>query len=217
MNISLFNSTMAEDPDLEDGEIEDDEEEDDCVVVAVMPSEPPKPVEKEPSPQKKKSADSYQNKKSTTTSSTSRKDEGKDKHQNPDEDDFMSKIENALAEGLKRSGIEPPMPNIKKQEQEPGSECRSTRKNRKRKKTRQEQREQSKARKEQKRKENVARVSERFECCALATTCLVSETIKNQRERRILHDRRESRSVGQRVRSRKQQQLRLRGVPSKQL
>lgn len=212
MNISLFNSTMAEDPDLEDGEIEDDEEEDDCVVVAVKPAEPPKPVEKEPSPQKKKSADSHQSKKSTTTSSSSRK----DKHQNPDEDDFMSKIENALAEGLKRSGIEPPMPNIKKQEQEPEPECRSTRKNRKRKKTRQEQKDQRKKCKDQKR-ENVARVSERFESCALATTCLVSETNKNQRERRILHGRRESRSVGQRIRSGKQQQLRLRGVPSKQL
>lgn len=131
---------MPEDLDLEDGEIEDDDEEaEDCVVVDVKPAEPIK-VEREPSPKKKSD-----HKKSSTPSSSSRKDK-----QNPnDEDDFMSRIESALAEGLKRSGIEPPMPNIKKQEADTEPERRQSRNSRKRK--RKQEKKEDQKRKEQKR------------------------------------------------------------------
>lgn len=131
----------VEDEDLEDGEIEDDDDPDECVIV-----EPPKPVlpakaeKTSQSTQKRKSSpDSHHsNKKSSGTSSSRR-----DKVNNPEEEDFMTSIENALAAGLKKSGIEPPMPNVKKSvehEQEPESRnARSNRKRRKRKKDRKDQ------------------------------------------------------------------------------
>lgn len=150
----LFHSAMLEEEDLEDGEIEDDDDEtEDCVVVEVkLPAPPPpKSVDKDSSQQKKKSSQdsSHHSKKSSATSSSSRKDKS-----NPDEDDFMSNIENAIAEGLKKSGIEPPMPNVKKQsepDQEP--ERRQNRNN-----NRNKRRKRPKERKEQKR-ESSSRVS----------------------------------------------------------
>lgn len=131
---------MIEEEDLEDGEIEDDDEAEDCVAVAVKLPDPPKP-EKESSHHKRKpSPESHHSKKSSATSSSTRKDKG-----NVEEDDFMSKIENALAEGLKKSGIEPPMPNVKKQsepDQEP--DRRQGRSNRKRRKPRKPDRKEQK-------------------------------------------------------------------------
>jgi hypothetical protein len=146
---------MIEDEDLEDGEIESDGETEDCVVVEVVkPPEPPKPTEKSSSPQKKKSSpDSHHSKsKSSGASSSSRKDKN-----NHDEDDFMSKIENALAENLKKSGIEPPMPSVKKHvEPEQDQDRRPSRSSRKRRKR--------KERKDQKR-ETGSRVSDNCEMC----------------------------------------------------
>lgn len=132
---------MVDDEDLEDGEIESDGETADCVVVEVKPPpEPEKPKEKS-SPSKKKSP----SEKSSKSGSSSRKDKS-----NPDEDDFMSKIENALAENLKRGGIEPPMPSVKKHvEPEPEERKPRSRKNRKNKK---------RDRKEQKRDSGPSRV-----------------------------------------------------------
>lgn len=131
--ICFYYSAMVEDEDLEDGEIESDGE--DCTVVEVKPPpEPSKAPEKSAAPSKKKSSDSHS--KSKSSGSSSRKDKS-----NHDEDDFMSKIENALAENLKKSGIEPPMPSVKKHvEQEPESDRRPKRKakNRRNQKERQD-------------------------------------------------------------------------------
>lgn len=129
---------MIDEEDLEDGEIEDDDEVEDCVVVAVKPPDPPKPEKESSHHKRKQSLESHHSKKTPATSSSTRKDKG-----NVDEDDFMSKIENALAEGLKKSGIEPPMPNVKKQsepDQEP--DRRQGRNNHKRPKRKPDRKEQ---------------------------------------------------------------------------
>lgn len=145
MFLFSFYSVMIEDEDLEDGEIESDGEAEDCVVVEVKPPpETPKPAEKSSMHKKKSSPDSHRtsSKSKSSGSSSSRKDKQQNNH---DEDDFMSKIENALAENLKKSGIEPPMPSVKKHV-EPDQEAdrrtnRNSRKRRKRKERKDQKRE----------------------------------------------------------------------------
>jgi hypothetical protein len=146
MKFPFVSSAMIEEEDLEDGEIESDGETEDCVVVEVKPPpEIPKAPEKSSSPSKKKSPSDSHSKSSKSSGSSSRKEKG-----NQDEDDFMSKIENALAENLKKSGIEPPMPSVKKHV-EPEQEERKTRRNRNRKSKKRE-------RKDQKRDSGSSRV-----------------------------------------------------------
>lgn len=152
MKISFYYSAMVEDEDLEDGEIESDDEGEDCVVVEVKPPPEMPKVSEKSSPSKKKSSPDSHSSKSKSSSSTSRKDKV-----NHDEDDFMSKIENALAENLKKSGIEPPMPNVKKHvEPEPETDRRSGKNNRRRRK-----RKERNDRKDQKR-DSGSKVGSRF-------------------------------------------------------
>lgn len=94
-NFSAMEAT-AEDDDLEDGEIEDDDE-----VIEIKPE--PAPKEKE-SHKKTPLSD-----KKSSSSKRSRIVEN-----NEDEEDIASSIANAIAENLKRQGIEPPMPNVQK-------------------------------------------------------------------------------------------------------
>lgn len=98
---------------MEDGEIEDDDENNAEIPVPVM-KPPPAEEKSQRSPEKKSS----ENKKS---SSSSRKDRGL-----PDEDDFMSNIESQIASVLKKEGVEPPMPNIKRPDPESDGERAKT-------------------------------------------------------------------------------------------
>jgi hypothetical protein len=158
---------MVEEEDLEDGEIESDGETEDCVVVEVKPPpEIPKAPEKSSPPSKKKSPSDSHSKSSKSSGSSSRKEKG-----NHDEDDFMSKIENALAENLKKSGIEPPMPSVKKHV-EPEQEERKSRKNRNRKSKKRE-------RKDQKRDSGSSRVG--FADCLLDFVHLREKSLQPKR------------------------------------
>lgn len=172
----------VEDEDLEDGEIEDDDDPDECVIV-----EPPKPiapvkVEKpSQSSQKRKSPDSHHSSKKSSGTSSSRR----DKVNNPEEEDFMTSIENALAAGLKKSGIEPPMPSVKKTvEHEPEPESRNTRTNRKRRKRK-------KDRKDQNKRETGSRtVSLRNlfpEFYFIVRNFISAKKTESQRQRHVLH------------------------------
>lgn len=115
---------MNYEEDLEDGEIESDDE---CenIVNEKIQNESIKKPEKSPSPPPRKSNDSKK--------TSSRKERS-----NQDEDDFMCSIESKIANVLKEKGLEPPMPNIRKQldpepEQQQHKSSRSSRKRRKRK------------------------------------------------------------------------------------
>lgn len=127
------------DEEMEDGEIDDDDEEpDECLkaeknsfVPDASVSETLKSVEKLPSPQKKTELEPH-NKKAS-----------KDKN-NQDEEDFATSVEHAIANALKKEGVEPPLPSIKKyHELEPEPERRQNRNNRKRKKRKDQKREKS--------------------------------------------------------------------------
>ena len=113
------------DDDLEDGEIEDDD--DDTVEIVKPPS--PKPTIKETEEKHQKSPEKR--------SSDSRKSSSRKERISQDEDDFMSNIESQIAQVLKKDGVEPPMPSIKRPKQESDEErkpsnSRSARKRRNR-------------------------------------------------------------------------------------
>ena len=130
LSISFY-SVMDE--DLEDGEIEDDEE---LVTEPKPPDESLKMTNtntKSPS-SLKKSSDS--NNSSSKKASSSKKDKEKGTHE---EDDFMSSIESQIANVLKKEGVEPPMPSIKKTELESEQERKSNRRKRRRRKERRDQ------------------------------------------------------------------------------
>lgn len=111
--------------DLEDGEIESDDECENTVNEKAQ-NEPVKKSEKSPSPI------------SPRKSNDSKKISSRKERSNQDEDDFMCSIESKIANVLKEKGLEPPMPNIRKQldpepEQQQQKSSRSSRKRRKRK------------------------------------------------------------------------------------
>lgn len=106
-----FISSMIED-DLEDGEIEDDDENNGDTVPLPQPSAAKLVEEKSQKSPEKKSSDSKK-----SSSSNSRKERSVQ-----DEDDFMSNIESQIANVLKKEGVEPPMPNIKRPEPESDGE-----------------------------------------------------------------------------------------------
>lgn len=131
-----------EEDDLEDGEIEDDDEEE--IKEEIKPANIPKPavvispeVAKIIAP--KKAAES-----SSSGSSNSKKQPAKRKDKvvpQDDDDDFMSNIELQIASVLKKEGMEPPMPNVRKpaNEVEQENERKQARNNRKRRKRRERQ------------------------------------------------------------------------------
>ncbi|CRL01258.1 CLUMA_CG014472, isoform B [Clunio marinus] len=126
-------SIIIEDEDLEDGEIEDDDTEDCIVVEVIKPAEIIKSDDKDEHKKKSSSSD-----KKSSSSSLNRKEKGKDN----EEDDFMSNIEQMIAEGLKKSGIEPPMPNVKKQMEPDSAQDRRTSRNSRKRKNRRDRKEQ---------------------------------------------------------------------------
>ncbi|CAH1711525.1 unnamed protein product [Chironomus riparius] len=123
--LSLFYSIMNCEEDLEDGEIESDDE---CenIVSDKAQNETIKNPEKSPTPPPRKSNE-------TTKKASSRKERS-----NHEEDDFMCSIESKIANVLKEKGLEPPMPNIRKQhdklDTEPEQQQKSSRSSRKRRK-----------------------------------------------------------------------------------
>lgn len=126
-----FCFSMIEEDDLEDGEIEDDEEPEEVAVPAAKAVSIETKSQKS-SPEKKSSTESKKQ------SSSSRKERSLQ-----DEDDFMSNIESQIASVLKKEGVEPPMPSIKRpdpdseaEQRKPSSSSRSARKRRRRKERR---------------------------------------------------------------------------------
>jgi hypothetical protein len=123
----LLNSKLNEidEDDLEDGEIEDDDDE--VLIVPEKPVEPqPQKIEEKlPSPKaspkrelkkvKQKSKDKNHDKKDKEKSKKSEKSSKRAKEaRSLAEDDFASSIESQLASVLKKDGVEPPMPSVKK-------------------------------------------------------------------------------------------------------
>lgn len=119
-----------DDDDLEDGEIEDDDDE--VIVIPDKPAELPKKEEKLSSPNSSPRKDREKDKDKDKGRNRDRKDKDKSKksresdkdtkrakeRRNFVEDDFASSIESQLASVLKKDGVEPPMPSVKKTAEE---------------------------------------------------------------------------------------------------
>lgn len=113
-SIISYSQLIADDEDLEDGEIDESDED----VILVSEIKAPKsnaielttpiiiinsdPVKPEKSNYSKKSSNSIKSSKNVFGNS---------------EDDFAYNIENAIANALKKDGVEPPQPNIKKHQE----------------------------------------------------------------------------------------------------
>ncbi|XP_037936175.1 protein suppressor of sable isoform X2 [Teleopsis dalmanni] len=112
--------------DLEDGEIDDDGEDDDLMITGVTIASPPSknnsPIVLSPLTDKKTNAHKQNNEKSkietidlvgdTTPASLAVPAPIKLKKPQPIEDDHASSIEYAIANALKKKGIEPPLPKL---------------------------------------------------------------------------------------------------------
>lgn len=158
--IIYYSQLIADDEDLEDGEIDESDED----VILVSESKAPKsnvpelttpvivinsdPVKPEKSNYSKKSSNSSKSSKNVFGNN---------------EDDFASSIENAIANALKKDGVEPPQPNIKKHQEHKdfvvldGSP--DNRNNRRKERWNTEDRKRRKKQKKEKTRDRQARVS----------------------------------------------------------
>lgn len=140
------------DDDLEDGEIEDDDEE--VVLVETAPAKPKVLEKSEEAKQETKPVETKKEKENSSNKEKSEKNKDKDKsdkkrpkeketskkRRNFMEDDFASSIESQLASVLKKDGVEPPLPSVKRrtpdleEDEKMDEDRRDDRRSRKRKK-----------------------------------------------------------------------------------